>query len=101
MNNILIRRLLRLMPLCVGILMVIEIVIINEYAGTGSAIRTVDATIVSLRQENNILEQRVASASSYLTIAVKAKEAGFVEPTKSQYLTIASSEPPVALYNPQ
>jgi len=95
------RRLLRFMPLCVGLLMVIEIVIINQYAGSGSAIRSVDASIVSLKQENNLLEQRVASASSYLTIAVKAKEAGFVEPVKNQYLTIASSEPPVALYNPQ
>jgi hypothetical protein len=101
MSQNVIRKLLRILPLCAGVLAVIEIILINQYAGSGAQIYALESTVSSLRKENNILEQRVASASSLITIGAKVKDMGFVEPEKSQYLTIAPDELPVALYNPQ
>jgi cell division protein FtsL len=90
-----------MLPLCAGVLAVIEIVFINQYAGTGHTIYAIDSAINSLTYENTVLEQRVASASSLMTIAAKAKDMGFSEPAKSQYLTVTLEEQPVALHNPQ
>lgn len=101
MKRTVITKLLRMLPLCAGVLTVIEIIIINQYAGTGHTIYAIDDTINSLTYENTVLEQRIASASSLMTIASKAKDMGFTEPTKSQYLTITLEQQPVALHNPQ
>jgi hypothetical protein len=95
-----ITKLLQMLPLFAGVLTVIEIIFINQYASTGHTIYAIDNTINALTYENTVLEQRIASASSLMTIAVKAKDMGFGEPTKSQYLTITLEEQPVALHNP-
>lgn len=92
---------IRSLPLIVVILGVVEIILTNQLAGSGKAVRMVDLTVDEIRQQNELLEQRVASASSLMTIASRAQEMGFVEPTKSQYLTIAPQELPVAFNNPQ
>jgi hypothetical protein len=99
MNQHIGKNIIKIAPFVAGILMVIEIVITNQLVGGSRQVRLADSSIDVLRQENALLEQQVASASSLLTISVKAKEAGFVEPAKSQFLTIAPSELPVALVN--
>jgi hypothetical protein len=91
----------RSLPLAVIILGVVEIILTNQLAGSGKAVRLVDLTVDDIRQQNELLEQRVASASSLMTIASRAYEMGFIEPAKSQYLTVAPQELPVAFNNPQ
>ena len=93
------RIILRISPLVAVFLIVIEIILTNQLVGGGSAVRAVDMAIDELRHENALLEQKVASASSLLTVTAKAAELGFVEPTKSQFVSIAPSELPVALVN--
>jgi hypothetical protein len=101
MNGKIASKLLRILPLTVGVLLGIEIVCINLHVTSGRTLFAIDSMIGSLEKENNLLEQRVASASSLIAIEVKAKEIGFREPTKSQYLTIVPDELPMALMNPQ
>jgi hypothetical protein len=93
--------LFRLLPLTVGILICIEIISINQFASSGHAVHAIEDSITTLKEENSILVQRVASASSLMTIAERVKDMGFVKPTKSQYLTIVPEELPVAYHNPQ
>src|SRR5687767_3237184 len=99
MNQHIGRTIVKISPLAVGLLIVVEIILTNQLVGGGREVRSVDMAIDTLRQENAILEQKVASASSLLTVSVKAAEAGFVAPEKSQFLTLAPSELPVALAN--
>ena len=89
------------LPLTAIVLAVVEVILTNQLAGSGKAVRSVDLTIDSLRTQNELLKQRIASASSLMTISVKAKEIGFIEPTTSQYLTIVPGDLPVAFNNPQ
>ncbi|OGG31609.1 hypothetical protein A3A63_00055 [Candidatus Gottesmanbacteria bacterium RIFCSPLOWO2_01_FULL_46_9] len=91
----------RVLPVLAVSLAVIEIILANQLAGSGKAVRSVDLTVDVLRQENELLTQRVASASSLITIFSRAKEIGFIEPAKSQYLTIVPEQLPVAFNNPQ
>jgi hypothetical protein len=95
------KTIVRMAPLAAGILIVIEIILTNQLVGSSREVRSMDMAIDELRQENQVLEQHVASASSLLTIGVKSAEMGFVLPEKSQYLTIAPSELPVAINSPQ
>jgi cell division protein FtsL len=90
---------LRLLPILAVTLAIIQIVLTNQLAGSGKKVRSVDITVDQIRQENDMLEQKVASASSLLTISAKATEMGFVEPSKSQYLTIVPEQLPVAFNN--
>lgn len=99
MNQHIGRTIVKISPIALGALIVIEIILTNQLVGSGQQVRSVDMTIDALRQENALLEQRVASASSLLTVAVRAKEQGFVPPAKSQFFTITPSELPVALVN--
>lgn len=92
----LIRFSLTIAPVIAVVLAICELVVSNQFVGSGKEIRTVDTSIDVIRSENAKLEQQVASASSLLTISAKAKEIGFVEPKPSQYLTIAPSQLPVA-----
>ena len=88
-------------PVIAVVLAVVQIVLVNQSAGTGKTVRTVDITVDTLRKENELLEQRVASASSLATISVKARDMGFVEPDKTQFLTLGASQLPVAFNNPR
>lgn len=95
------RTLLRIVPLTVAALTVIEIILVNSLTGSGRKIQYVDRTIDVLREQNSILEQRVASASSLMTIAAKSQGLGLVPPIKSQYVTISSDQLPVAYQSAQ
>ncbi len=87
------------MPVFAIALVVVEIVLTNRLAPSGHRVRQLDMAIDRLRQENDLLAQKVASASSLATISVRAQELGFVEPSKSQFVAVGSSELPVALHS--
>ena len=91
-----VRHMLLFAPICAIVLGILELVVSNQFVGSGKVIRIADISIDSIRSENAMLEQQVASASSLMTIYAKAKESGFVEAKTSQYLTIAPSSLPVA-----
>ncbi|HUD19703.1 MAG TPA: hypothetical protein VMR81_04640 [Patescibacteria group bacterium] len=89
---------IKIIPVVIAVFAIIEIFCINELAGSGKVVESVDNSIASLRQENDLLDQQVASASSLMTIASKSQLVGFIVPNKSQYLTVTSDELPVALH---
>lgn len=100
MMNIL-QKIAKSIPGIVILLVVIEILWSNTLVVSGKQVSSVDLEIVSLRQVNEQLAQQVASSSSLTTIAVKAKEMGFVEPSAKQFVMIGNETLPVALNRPQ
>jgi hypothetical protein len=96
-----IRTLAKSIPGIVVILVVIEILWSNTLVVSGKQVSSVDLEIVALRAANEQLAQEVASASSLTTIAVKAADMGFVEPTARQFVMIGNETLPVALNRPQ
>ena len=96
MKNIGSTVLFRIIPVTAAFLIVLEIILVNTAAGSGAKVLAIDTTINSLEQENSVLEQTIASASSLMTIAAKSQEDGFVVPQKSQFMTIVPGELPVA-----
>ena len=101
MNKHLPSVLFRTLPVLAVILTVIEILSINQYAGSGKEIRTLDTAIDIIRQDNELLRHRIASFSSLTAIAVSSRGLGLIEPVKSQYLTIIPEQLPVAFNNPR
>ena len=85
------------MPLAIVALLIVRIVVANALASSGEKLRQTDATINILTEENELLVQHVASLSSLVAIEVRAKELGFIEPTKEQIITIAQDQFPFAL----
>jgi len=90
-------RILGLLPIVAIMLIFAEIVLTNGLAPDGHRLHALDMEIDDMRQANALLEQKVASASSLTTIGVRAKEAGFVEPAKSQFVAVVAADLPVAL----
>lgn len=84
-------------PLIVILLIVIELVWTNTLVRSGREVTKTDLAIASMRQQNELLAQRVASASALMTVAALAREAGFVEPTRSQFVMMSGETLPVAL----
>ena len=90
--------LFKLLPVFAVLLIIVEIIVTNQMAGSGKVVHSVDISIDALRQENELLAEEVASASSLMTIAARASVLGLHEANKNQYLTIAPQDLPVA-YN--
>lgn len=67
---------IRLLPLVVVLLFVVEILVTNELAGLGSKVSLTDRSIDLVREENQLLQEKVASLSSLLTIEEKSREFG-------------------------
>ncbi len=89
----LMKTLLKSLPVFVIVLVTLQVVISNELASLGQTMGDIDTRIEGVKGTNELLESEVASASSLLTVAVKAKEIGFVEPTASSYLPLGSTLP--------
>lgn len=100
MMNIL-RSIAKGIPLLVIFLIVVELVWTNTLVKSGREVTATDLSIAALRQENELLAQQVASASALTTIAIRAKEAGFVSPSRGQFVMMNSGTLPVALRHPQ
>ncbi len=85
------------MPIIIIALLVARIVVSNALASFGEKVRQIDTRIADFTEENELLTQQVASASSLITITARANELGFVEPAKNQIMTMVEDQFPVAL----
>lgn len=83
------------LPIMAVLFILIEIFLTNELAGLGKRVRLVEEQTDEVMQNNAILEQRIASASSLLVIEQKANEHGFMN-AGAQYLSISPLELPLA-----
>ena len=99
MNNLREAVIFRIIPLSAAALMVVEIILVNAAAGWGTKVQKIDMNIDAVQQQNNLLEQNIASASSLMTIAAKSEEMGFITPSSSQFITISDGQLPVAYHS--
>ncbi len=95
-----VRTIAKTIPIFVILLIVAQIIWSNTLVGSGREVLAIDVAISELRQANDQLGEQVASASSLVTVSVKAKELGLVEPSKGQFVMIGSETLPVALARP-
>lgn len=86
----LIRSGIRLLPLMVVLLLVVEILVTNELAGFGRKVAQADRAVDTLKEENQLLQEKVASLSSLLTIEDKARALGFT--TTPTVMTIGAED---------
>ncbi len=91
------RTIARSIPLIVILLIVVELVWTNTLVKSGRQVTSTDLAIATLRQQNEDLSQKVASASALTTIAARAKDAGFTAPTRTQFVMMNRETLPVAL----
>ena len=87
-------------PAIAILLIVIQLIWSNTLVGSGRFVTSVDLQIAAIRQQNGLLEQEVASASSLMTIVTRAQEMGFIEPKSDQFVMI-DGQTPVAFSRPQ
>ncbi len=71
----------------VVICLFLQVFISNRYAVSGRFIKSVDADIKQLSDDNSSLREKIASASSTLTVIQKAQELGFVKHISPAFLT--------------
>ncbi|MBI3342628.1 hypothetical protein HY087_00985 [Candidatus Gottesmanbacteria bacterium] len=81
---------IRLLPLVAILLLVMEILVTNELVGFGKKVAEEDRAIDVLREENQLIQEKVASLSSLLTIEVKARDLGFT--TSPNIVTIGTQD---------
>jgi len=67
----------RILPLIVIFLLVVEILVTNELAGFGRKVGDANREIDALKEENQLLQEKVASLSSLLSVEEKARALGF------------------------
>lgn len=67
----------RILPIAVVLLLVVEILVTNELAGFGRKVGETNLAIDVLKEENQLLQEKVASLSSLLTVEDKARALGF------------------------
>lgn len=68
---------IRFLPLTVVLLLIVEILVTNELAGFGRKVGDANRAIDALKEENQLLQEKVASLSSLLTVEEKAHDLGF------------------------
>lgn len=86
---------LQSLPIVAILLVIIKFVVSNQLAFLGRYVGKFDRAIEAVEADNEKLSQQVASASSLVTLASRAKQMGLVEP--SSYLTIGPEQFPFAL----
>lgn len=70
----------------VVLLLVVEILVTNELAGFGRKVGDANRAIDALKEENQLLQEKVASLSSLLAVEEKARALGFTTtPTVVMY----------------
>lgn len=68
---------IRILPFLAVLLLVVEILVTNELAGFGKRVSLTDRAIDALKEENQLLQEKVASLSSLLAIEEKSQSLGF------------------------
>ncbi len=76
------------LPVVAIILIVVELIVTNQLAGLRRDVQSVDANTLSLQAENDLLSQKIASASALATISEKALTLGFRQPQTADYMTL-------------
>lgn len=79
---------LKSLPFIALILVIIQVVVTNQLVGLGEYVTDIESRIEATVAENEILRQKVASASSLLLIEQKAKEQGMTEPNATSYMPL-------------
>lgn len=69
---------IHMLPFLVVILLVVEILVTNELAGFGKKVSVTDRSIDVVKEENQLLQEKVASLSSLLTIEEKSHSLGLI-----------------------
>ena len=67
----------RILPVIVVLLFVVEILVTNELVGFGGKVGDANRAIDALKEENQLLQEKVASLSSLLSVEEKARALGF------------------------
>lgn len=67
---------IRILPVLAVLLLVVEILVTNELAGFGKKVSATDRAIDTLKEENQLLQEKVASLSSLLAIEEKSQLLG-------------------------
>ena len=86
------------LPWCLGIsvcfLLFIQVLVSNRLATTGYQINKIEGNIEDITSDNEPLKEKIASASAFITLKIKAEQLGF---TKSISPAFFSHILPVAL----
>lgn len=77
------------------ILLFLQVLVANRLTTAGLTLSQMDNEVMTLRDENEFLERKIATFSSLVSVSQKAAEAGYTKP-KLYYLV---AEIPVALEN--
>ncbi len=85
-----VRSAVRFLPIVAVVLLLVEILVTNELAGFGRNVAETDRAIDTLKEENQLLQEKVASLSSLLTIEEKARILGFT--TTPRVVTIGAAD---------
>lgn len=72
-------------------LIFMEVIILNKHSTMGDMLTSLNHNINKFENENNLLSQEIASASSMIAVSQKAQEYGLVSSTK--VLSLTSSVP--------
>jgi hypothetical protein len=91
----------RFLPVFTAILIILEIISLNRFAGGGKELQRVNSLISDTNRENILLEERIASYSSMRAISDRAASMGYTKPIPSQYQILTGDQLPVALYAPR
>ena len=83
-----------MIPILVVVLVVVELLVTNELAGFGKRLAETDRTIEVVKEDNQLMNEKIASLSSLLTISEKARELGMT--TTPGVITIGAED--VALH---
>lgn len=85
------------LPIVAAALVLMQLLVSNALAGGGRNTQSLDLTIETIRAENELLRQQLATETSLKIIEAKAKESGFV----STVSTVTLAPPDVAYNRPQ
>lgn len=77
--------------LIISFLIFWEVIILNKHSTMGDLITSYDQKIDQYENDNNLLSQEIASASSMITISQKAQEYGLI--SSSRIFALTSSAP--------
>lgn len=69
---------IRFLPLVAVVLLVVEMLVTNELAGFGRKLAETNKAVDAIKEENQLLQEKVASLSSLITIEEKARTLGFI-----------------------
>lgn len=94
------RKGVRLFPMMVILLGLANILLTNHLASSGGELQQIDVAIDAVRQENEDLRLKIASASSLTAVAAQAESMGLTTPGKTQIVTLVPESLPVALGYP-